>query len=170
MKTAQSCFFGGFVGMKDTLKPGVREVINEAKKAGMQIAMITGDHRNTALSVAKEAGIYRQNSKIITGEELDEISDEELRKDILKTSVFARLTPDHKLRIVQACRSQGKIIAMTGDGVNDALPLVAADLGIAMGKKGTEVAKEAADIVLLDDNFKSIIAAVEEGRGRFISR
>ncbi len=160
--------FLGFVGMKDSLKPRVREVIQEARKAGMQIAMITGDHRNTALSVAKEAGIYRRGSKVITGEELDEMSEEEIKKSIFKTTVFARLTPDHKLKIIQACRSLGKIIAMTGDGVNDALPLVAADLGIAMGKKGTEVAKEASDIVLLDDNFQSIIAAVEEGRAIYL--
>ncbi len=156
--------FVGFFGMKDALRPEIKEAVQRVKLANIRVVMITGDHRLTAAAVAKEAGIYQENDLILTGEEIDAMSDVELAKKLSHTTVFARVTPDHKLRIILAYRKRGEIVAMTGDGVNDAPSLVAADLGVAMGKIGTEVAKEAADIVLLDDNFASIVSAVEEGR------
>jgi len=156
--------FVGFLGMKDALRPEVKEATKKVKAAHMRVVMITGDHRLTAQAVAKEAGIYEKGDLILTGEEIDKMSDRELAEKLARTTVFARVTPDHKLRIIQAYRKRGEIVAMTGDGVNDAPSLVAADLGVAMGKIGTEVAKEAADIVLLDDNFASIVSAAEEGR------
>lgn len=161
--------FVGFLGMKDPLREGVREVLNRAKSAGIKIVMITGDHKITAKAIAKEAGIYNAGDQILTGEQIDKIDQKELIKRITKTTVYARVTPEHKLKIINGYRKMGKIIAMTGDGVNDAPSLVAADLGIAMGKIGTEVAKEAGDIVLLDDNLKSIVAAIEEGRSIFLT-
>lgn len=159
--------FVGFFGMKDALRPEVREAVQRVKSANIRMVMITGDHRLTAAAIAKEAGIYQDNETILTGEEIDTMSDTELAKKLAHTSVFARVTPDHKLRIILAYRKRGEIVAMTGDGVNDAPSLVAADLGVAMGKIGTEVAKEAADIVLMDDNFGSIVSAIEEGRNIF---
>lgn len=156
--------FVGFFGIKDGLRPEVKEAVQKVKSANIRTLMITGDHRLTAISIAKEAGIYQDGDSVITGEEIDSISDTELIKKIAHTSVFARVTPKHKLLIIQAYRKRGEIIAMTGDGVNDAPSLVAADLGVAMGRIGTEVAKEASDIVLMDDNFGSIVLAVEEGR------
>lgn len=156
--------FVGFLGMEDTLRPEVHEAMKRAHVAGIRVVMITGDHKVTARSIAQEAGIYKEGDNIITGEEIDDISDDGLSQALKNTSVFARVTPDHKLRIINAYKRNGEIIAMTGDGVNDAPSLVAANLGVAMGKIGTEVAKEASDIVLLDDNFGSIISAVEEGR------
>ena len=156
--------FGGFFGMKDALRGEVKDSISLAEKAGIKVVMITGDHKITAEAIAREAGIYKQGDRVLSGADMEEMSDSELYKKISKVSVFARVTPDHKLRIINAFRHKGEIIAMTGDGVNDAPSLVAADLGIGMGKIGTEVAKEASDIVLLDDNFSSILAAVEEGR------
>lgn len=157
--------FVGFFAMSDALRPEVKESVKTVRAAGMRIVMITGDHRLTAQAVAKEADIWREGDEIITGGEIDDMTDDTLAEKLLLTTVFARVTPDHKLRIVQAYRKRGEIVAMTGDGVNDAPPLVAADLGVAMGKIGTEVAKEAADIILLDDNFASIVSAAEEGRG-----
>jgi len=156
--------FGGFYGMKDSLRPEVKEAAKQVEEAGMRIVMITGDHKLTAEAIAKEAGIFKEDSEILSGEEIERFSEEELAAKLDKVTVFARVTPEHKLKIIQAYRRRGEIVAMTGDGVNDAPPLVAADLGVAMGRIGTEVAKEAADIVLLDDNFKTIISAVEEGR------
>ena len=156
--------FAGFYGLEDSLNAGVSDAIGEAKRAGMKIIMMTGDHKITAEAIAKEAGIYEKGDLVLTGEELQAMSEEELELKISMVTVFARVTPDQKLKIIQAYRKRGEKIAMTGDGVNDAPSLVAADLGIAMGKIGTEVAKEAADIILLDDNFKSIVAAIEEGR------
>ena len=157
--------FVGFLGMKDALRYEVKESIKQAVGAGIKVVMITGDHRITAESIAGEAGIYHHGDVVITGQEIDQLSDDELSEKLINVSVFARVNPEHKLRIIEAYKKRGEIIAMTGDGINDALSLVAADLGVAMGKIGTEVAKEASDIILLDDNFKSIVSAIEEGRG-----
>jgi len=156
--------FVGFLGMKDALRLGVKETVRQVSAAGMRVIMITGDHPATALAIAKEAGIAKSNDAVISGEELDRLPDGELIKRFSKTSVFARVTPNHKLRIIELFRRRGEVVAMTGDGVNDAPSLAAADLGVAMGRIGTAVAKEAADIVLLDDNFSNIVAAAEEGR------
>ncbi|MFH1036658.1 MAG: HAD-IC family P-type ATPase [Patescibacteria group bacterium] len=157
--------FVGFFGMNDALRPEVKEAMQRVRAADMRVVMITGDHILTAQAIAKEADIWREGDNVLTGEEIDKMSDEELSEKLARTSVFARVTPEHKLRIIQAYRKRGEIVAMTGDGVNDAPSLVAADLGVAMGKIGTEVTKEASDIVLLDDNFASIVGAAEEGRG-----
>ncbi|MBI2459535.1 MAG: HAD-IC family P-type ATPase [Parcubacteria group bacterium] len=153
-----------FLGMKDTLRPEATAAIKKILSANIRLVMITGDHENTALAIAKEAGIYRSGDTILTGKNIEELTGESLREKISACSVFARVTPDHKLRIIKAYKDRGEIIAMTGDGVNDAPSLVAADLGVAMGKIGAEVAKEAADIVLLDDNLANVVSAVEEGR------
>jgi len=168
-KSGKEFSFIGFLGMKDALRLGVSDSILKAQNAGIKVIMITGDHKITAKSIAEEAGIYQKGDKIITGTEMDNMSDNEIIKEINNVSVFARVNPEHKLRIVNLFRSQGKTIAMTGDGVNDAPSLVAADLGISMGKIGTEVAKEASDIILLDDNFETIVSAIEEGRGIYQS-
>ncbi len=156
--------FVALVGMKDGLREGVHDALAAARDAGVRVVMITGDHATTAKAIALEAGIFRMGERVITGDEIDALSDEELADALERVSVFARVTPEHKLRIVNAYKKRGEVIAMTGDGVNDAPSLVAADLGVGMGKIGTEVAKEASDIVLLDDNFGSIVAAIEEGR------
>jgi Ca2+-transporting ATPase len=161
--------FVGFYGMKDILRLEVHEALKDAKSAGIRVVMMTGDHKSTALTIAKDAEIYTEGDKIITGEEMDKLSDLELSEVIKHVSVFARVTPEHKLKIIKAYKQKGLVVAMTGDGVNDAPSLVMADLGISMGKIGTEVAKEASDIVLLDDNFGSIIAAIEEGRSIYKS-
>jgi len=156
--------FGGFFGIEDSLRPEVPHAMNEARRAGIKVVMITGDHKTTAIAIAKEAGIYKEGDLSLTGDELRALDDKALDSLIRNVTVFARVVPEDKLRIIQSYRRQGEVVAMTGDGVNDALSLVAADLGVAMGKIGTEVAKEASDIVLLDDNFGSIISAIEEGR------
>lgn len=156
--------FGGFYGIRDSLRPEVAEAMQKAASAGIRVIMVTGDHKVTAQAIAREVGIYHDGDDVITGEEIDSLSAGELKKRLNKASVFARVNPDHKIAIIRAFRSQGRIVAMTGDGVNDAPSLIAADLGVAMGGIGTEVAKEAADIVLLNDNFGNIISAVEEGR------
>jgi Ca2+-transporting ATPase len=156
--------FVGFFGMKDALREEVSDAVSRAVKAGVHIVMITGDHKITAMAIAKEAGIYKDGDEVITGTELDKMSNEDLSAVIKKVSIFARVSPEHKLRIIKAFKIAKMVIAMTGDGVNDAPSLVSADLGVAMGKIGTEVAKEASDIILLDDNFGSIISAIEEGR------
>ena len=161
--------FGGFFGIQDALRSEAAETVRRAADAGIRVVMITGDHKLTARAIATEAGIWHKGDSILTGAEIDALSDIELAGRLAEVSVFARVTPEHKLRIIQAYRKRGEIIAMTGDGVNDAPSLVAADLGVAMGVIGTEVAKEAADIVLLDDNFGSIISAVEEGRSIYIT-
>lgn len=157
----------GFVGIRDMLREESFRSIAEVRGAGIHVVMITGDHRLTAEFIAKEAGILKPGERILTGEEMDQLSPGDLARIIGDVKVFARVTPEHKLKIINAFREKGKIVAMTGDGVNDAPSLVAADLGVAMGKSGTEVAKEAADIVLLDDNFESIASAIEEGRNIF---
>lgn len=164
LEKVKNLTFVGFFGMKDALRNEVVKTVSVATTAGIKIVMITGDHMLTAQSIAKEAGIYKDKDIILTGQIIDTLSDAKLVAKLSQTSVFARVTPEHKLRIIKAYKSAGEIIAMTGDGVNDAPSLVAADLGVSMGKIGTEVAKEASDIVLLDDNFGSIISAIEEGR------
>ncbi|MEK7188044.1 MAG: HAD-IC family P-type ATPase [Patescibacteria group bacterium] len=163
-ETMPHLIFGGFFGIKDPLREEAKQAIFEARQAGIRVVMMTGDHMVTARAIAHEAGLADDHDGIITGEELEKLSDRELLSRLGHTSVFARVAPDHKMRIIELFRKRGEVVAMTGDGVNDAPSLAAADLGVAMGKVGTEVAKEAADIVLLDDNFGNIIAAVEEGR------
>ncbi len=154
----------GLIGMRDVLRPEAKEALLRASEAGIKVVMITGDHKLTAEAIAAEVGIFKLGDTVLSGTELEELSDNELAHKLGTVSVFARVTPEHKMRIIEAYKSRHEIIAMTGDGVNDAPSLVAADLGVSMGKIGTEVAKEASDIVLLDDNFGSIVAAVEEGR------
>ncbi len=156
--------FGGLYGLQDTLHQEVPAAVADVQSAGMKVVMITGDWPDTAKAIAKSAGIYKPGDEILTGTDLAEFSDNELIAKLPVTSVFARITPENKLRIVKGYQQLGLVTAMTGDGVNDVPPLVAADLGIAMGRTGTEVTKESADIVLLDDNFATIAAAVEEGR------
>lgn len=159
--------FAGLVGMIDPPREGVKEAIKECKRAGIKTVMITGDHIATARAIAKDLGILRKNDLAITGAELDKIQDSTLQKDIMKYSVFARVSPEHKVRIVKAFRSTGAVVAMTGDGVNDAPALKNADIGIAMGLNGTDVAKNASDMILTDDNFCTIVEAVKEGRNLF---
>ena len=156
--------FGGMYGIQDGLREEVPEAIAQAQAAGIRVVLITGDHKITATSLAREAGIYKEGHEIIIGEDMETMSDAVLSQRLDNVSVFARVTPDHKLRIIQAYKQRGEVIAMTGDGINDAPSLVAADLGVAMGRIGTDVAKEASDIILLDDNFSTIVAAIEEGR------
>jgi len=156
--------FVGFAGIADTIRSEVIEAVKSTQEAGMKVVMITGDHADTAEAIGRIIGIFQDGDVVMLGEEIESHSPEELAGRLSKVSVFARVSPDHKLKIIEAYRHKGEVIAMTGDGVNDALSLAAADLGVAMGKIGTEVAKEAADLILLDDNFGSIVAAVEEGR------
>lgn len=157
--------FGGFYAMQDALHEEVPAVVAQIKSANMKLVMITGDYRQTAESIATQAGIFKKGDQILTGADIDSCSPGELSKKLRNVTVFSRVSPFHKEKIIEAYRLRGDTIAMTGDGVNDSLSLVAADVGIALGRSGTEVAKEAADIVLLDDNLKSIVAAIEEGRG-----
>jgi len=158
--------FAGLVGLEDPLRATAPAAVAECRTAGIRIVMITGDYPATAQSIARQAGLANPE-KIITGPELERMSDEELAKQIGQVQVFARVVPEQKLRIVNALKANKEIVAMTGDGVNDAPALKAAHIGIAMGIAGTDVAKEAADMVLLDDNFASIVNAVEEGRAVF---
>lgn len=158
---------GGLYGMRDALRPEVKDAMCCAEEAGIKVVMITGDHKLTATAIARAAGIWREGDAVVSGTEIDAMDDAALAGVLGNVSVFARVTPEHKMRIITAYRSRGDVVAMTGDGVNDAPPLVAADLGVAMGGIGTEVAKEAADLVLLDDNFGSIISAIEEGRSTY---
>ena len=156
--------FLGLAGMIDPVRPEVLAAIEQCKSAGIRPVMITGDHRDTAAAIAMELGIISDPSQAITGAELNEISDEELQRTISNYAVFARVQPEHKVRIVNAWRTNGAITAMTGDGVNDAPAIKNADIGIGMGITGTDVTKNVADMVLADDNFATIVAAVEEGR------
>ncbi len=154
----------GIVGMIDPPRTEVKDSIVEAKKAGITPVMITGDHKNTAVAIAKELGIATDISQSLTGAEIDELSDEQFTKDINKYRVFARVSPEHKVKIVRAFKEQGNIVSMTGDGVNDAPSLKIADIGVAMGITGTDVSKGASDMILTDDNFTTIVHAIEEGR------
>jgi Ca2+-transporting ATPase len=163
----QDLVFSALMAMKDPPRAEAREAIATARRAGLEVVMITGDHRDTAVAIARELELYRDGDLALTGAELDKISDQELEGMVEKVRVYARVSPEHKLRIVRAWASQGHIVAMTGDGVNDAPALKEADIGIAMGITGTDVSKEASDMILTDDNFASIVAAVEEGRAIF---
>ncbi len=156
--------FLGLTGMIDPIRPEVKAAIAECRGAGIRAVMITGDHRDTAVAIAKELGIITDESQAVTGAELDRLSDEQLRQKVTEYGVYARVQPEHKTRIVQAWKARGAVTAMTGDGVNDAPSIKSADIGIGMGITGTDVTKNVADMVLADDNFATIVVAVGEGR------
>lgn len=163
-KLEENLTFLGIVGIYDPPRPEARDAIEKAKHAGIQTIMVTGDNEITALTIAKEIGLVEKDEDVITGDELNSLSEEELVTVLKRARVFARATPQDKLRLTKLLRQQGYVVGVTGDGVNDALALKQADVGVAMGKSGTDVAKEASDIVLADDNFATLIKAVEEGR------
>ncbi|WP_148207123.1 cation-translocating P-type ATPase [Heliomicrobium modesticaldum] len=156
--------FLGLVGMMDPPRPGVRQAVERCSQAGIRTIMITGDHPATALAVARELGISSRSDEVLTGACLDELNDRQLEDKVPRVAVYARVSPAHKLRIVRALKSRGHVVAMTGDGVNDAPAVKEADIGVAMGKAGTDVTKEASAMVLSDDNFVTIVTAVEQGR------
>ena len=160
----EELIFVGLLGMIDPARPEVMPALQTAREAGIRTAMITGDYPNTAKAIAQEIGLLEKGHQVVTGRELDEISDRDLQEAVLHTDVFARVSPEHKVRIVDAFRANNEVVAMTGDGVNDAPSIKKADIGIAMGITGTDVAKETADMVLTDDNYASIVSAVEQGR------
>ena len=160
----ENLIFLGLVGMKDPIRPEAKEAVAKFKKASVQTVMITGDHAKTALAIAQELGIARKEKECMTGEELENLTDIELGNRLKEVRVFARVSPEHKVRIVRVLKKLGNVVAMTGDGVNDAPSLRMADIGIAMGKGGTDVAKQASDMILADDHFATIEKAIEEGR------
>ena len=166
-KIENNLIFVGLIGMIDPPRKGVKEAVLSCRNAGIKTVMITGDHITTAKAIAKDLGILKEGELAITGEELDKIPEEKLIKDIMNYSVFARVSPEHKVRIVKTFQKTGAVVAMTGDGVNDAPALKKADIGIAMGLKGTDVAKNASDMILNDDNFVTIVEAVKQGRNIF---
>jgi Ca2+-transporting ATPase len=159
--------FLGLAAMKDPLRPEAKAAVQACHDAGIKTVMITGDHQDTAVAIAEELRGMKESIRSLSGTELDRLSDDELLKTVEQVTVYARVSAEHKLRIVKAWQARGAIVAMTGDGVNDAPAVKAADIGVAMGVTGTDVTKEAADMVVTDDNFASIAAAVEEGRGIF---
>lgn len=163
--TERELTFTGLVAMIDPPREEVKRAILECKAAGIKTVMITGDHKNTAVAIAQALGFFNEDSLALSGEELDKLSDDELYREVRNISVYARVSPEHKLRVVRAWRRHGEIVAMTGDGVNDAPAVKEADIGVAMGITGTDVTKEVSDMVVTDDNFASIVSAVEEGRG-----
>jgi magnesium-transporting ATPase (P-type) len=156
--------FLGFVGMIDPLRPGTKNAVRSCNEAGVLVSMITGDHRVTALAIARDLGLARDESQVITGAELLDKTPEELSEIVNRIRVFARVAPRQKLQIVEAARKAGHFVAVTGDGVNDAPALRVANIGVAMGKNGTDVAREAAELVISDDNFSTIVGGIEEGR------
>ena len=160
----EELIFLGLVGMKDPIRPEAQDAVTKFKKASVQTVMITGDHAKTALAIAQELGIARKAKECMTGEELENLTDIELGNRLKEVRVFARVSPEHKVRIVRVLKKLGNVVAMTGDGVNDAPSLRMADIGIAMGKGGTDVAKQASDMILADDHFATIEKAIEEGR------
>jgi Ca2+-transporting ATPase len=160
----ENLVFLGLIGMIDPPREGVKEAVETCKIAGIKTVMITGDHVDTAKAIAKELGILKSGDFAITGQELEKTPQNILERDIMRYSVFARVSPEDKVRIVKAFQSTGAVVAMTGDGVNDSPALKKADIGIAMGKNGTDVAKNAADMILVDDNFVTIVEAVKQGR------
>ena len=157
--------FVGLIGMMDPPRPQVKGAVERCRRAGIRPVMITGDHKLTAVAIGKELGLFCPGDRAVTGAELDFLPQSVLEEEVERFAVFARVSPEHKTRIVRALQKRGQVVAMTGDGVNDAPALKAADIGCAMGKGGTEVAKSAADLILTDDNFSTIVSAVEEGRG-----
>ncbi len=159
--------FLGLFAMKDPLRPEAKEAVRLCREAGIKTVMITGDHKETALAIARELDLYDGNGTALSGVEMNNLTDEQLAQFVERVTVYARVSAEHKLRIVQAWKRRGAVVAMTGDGVNDAPAIKAADIGVAMGLAGTDVTKEASDMVVTDDNFASIAAAVEEGRGVF---
>jgi P-type Ca2+ transporter type 2C len=161
--------FVGLVAMNDPARPEARASVETCRRAGIRTVMITGDHRATAVAIAQDLGILGSGDRAVAGDELERTTDAELERDVDRIAVYARVSPEHKLRIVRAWRRRGAVVAMTGDGVNDAPALKEADIGVAMGLAGTEVSKEASDMILTDDDFSSIVAAVEEGRAIFDS-
>lgn len=161
----KNLIFLGLIGMIDPPRPQVKNAVALCKKAGIRPIMITGDHAATAAAIARQLGILEGSGRVVTGADLDKMSQQQLERNIYSYCVFARVSPEHKVRIVQAFQSHGEVVAMTGDGVNDAPALRAADIGCAMGISGTDVAKAASDMILTDDNFATIVAAVREGRG-----
>jgi len=161
----QGLTFLGMAAMIDPPREEVKTAIAKCKASGITTVMITGDHKKTAIAIARELGFFDENSRALTGEELDRLSEEQFDEDVERTAVYARVAPEHKLRVVKAWRRRGRVVAMTGDGVNDAPAVKEADIGVAMGITGTDVTKEVSDMIVTDDNFASIVAAVEEGRG-----
>jgi Ca2+-transporting ATPase len=157
--------FVGLAGMYDPPRPEAKDAVTHCRDASIRVVMITGDHPHTALAVARELGIAGAEDAALTGSELSLLSDHDLRQRVAETAVYARVSAGHKLRIIRAWKAKGAVVAMTGDGVNDAPALKGADIGIAMGIKGTEVTRAASDMVITDDNFATVVAAVEQGRG-----
>jgi Ca2+-transporting ATPase len=154
----------GMAAMIDPPRPETHAAVLSAQRAGIRTVMITGDHKITAASIARQIGIFRDGDEAVTGMELDKMTDDQLQNCLDRISVCARVSPEHKIRIVEAWQKRGKIVAMTGDGVNDAPALKKADIGIAMGRSGTEVSRDASSMILTDDNFATIIKAVSNGR------